>query len=37
LCVQKTNHRSHFTVGGIIDFLIHFKRPLKLFTLCNRC
>jgi hypothetical protein len=37
LCVQKTDHRSHFTVGGIINFLIHFKHLLKLFKWCNRC
>jgi hypothetical protein len=37
LCVQKIYHRSHFTVGGIIDFLIHFKDSLKLFKWCNQC
>jgi hypothetical protein len=37
LCVQKAYQRSHFTVGGIIDFLIHFKHSLKLFKWCNQC
>jgi hypothetical protein len=29
--VQKKDYRSHFTVGGIIIFLINFKHSLKLF------
>jgi hypothetical protein len=31
LCVQKTDQRSHFTVGGIVDSLVNFKHALKLF------
>jgi hypothetical protein len=37
LCLQTTDHRSHFTVGGIITFLHHFKHSQKLFKWCNRC
>jgi hypothetical protein len=37
LCIQKMDHRSHFTVGRIINFLNHFKHSQKLFKWCNRC
>jgi hypothetical protein len=37
LCVQKMDHRSHFTVSRVISFLNHFKYSQKLFKWCNWC
>jgi hypothetical protein len=37
LCIQKTDHRPHFTVGGIINFLNHFIHSQKLLKWCNHC
>jgi hypothetical protein len=39
-CIQKTDYRPHFTSGGLLDFLEHFKhtgRCVKVVRLSANC